>query len=321
MKDASSKPPYEMTPQLVNLLAELCGVLGRISAFAGRPSLKLRRENRLKAIQSSLAIEGNTLSIEQVTAIAKGGRVLGVPREVQEVRNAFAAYERLDSWNLAGLADLLEAHSIMMKGLVDQPGLFRTGGVGIQRGSDIVHLAPPAKRVPALVGSLLKWLERTDEHPLIASAAFHYDFEFIHPFADGNGRIGRLWHTLALCRWNPVFAAIPIESIIHDRQKDCYAALRLADSRGDATCFIAFMLEALLSACDEIARGSLKSSQKSSQRKLLDAMRANSRISIAELSVRLGVSDRTVKVRIAKLKASGAIQRVGPDKGGFWRVI
>lgn len=273
MGKEKGKPPYELTPQVLNLVAEICEVLGHISAQKKRPAPKLRRENRIKTIQSSLAIEGNSLSLAQVTAVIGKKRVLGVPREIQEVRNAFEAYERLAKWNPLDTAHLLEAHSILMKGLVDQPGRFRSGGVGIQRGKDIVHLAPPAGRVPSLVKDLLHWLETTDAHPLLASSAFHYDFEFIHPFSDGNGRLGRLWQTLLLNRWNPVFASIPVESVIHDRQEGYYEALRQSDSSGDGTAFILFMLESILAACKEIARaekkpsGSQKTSQISSQKK------------------------------------------------------
>jgi len=325
MVKEKGKPPYELTPQVLNLVADICEVLGHISAQKKHPAPKLRRENRIKTIQSSLAIEGNSLSLEQVTAVIGKKRVLGVPREIQEVRNAFEAYEGLAKWNPLELPHLLEAHSVLMTGLVDRPGHFRSGGVGIQRGKDIVHLAPPAGRVPSLVKDLLHWLEKTDAHPLLASSAFHYDFEFIHPFADGNGRLGRLWQTLLLSKWSPVFASIPVESVIHDRQEGYYEALRKSDAAGDGTLFIVFMLESILAACKEVNRaekttGSQKTSQISSQKKLLAAMRSNPKISIAELSGILKLSDRSVKNLIAKLKAAGTVKRIGPDKGGFWQV-
>jgi Fic family protein len=198
-----------------------------------------------------LAIENNTLSLDQVTAVISGKRVLGHPREIQEVRNAFAAYEALLSWNPSAMKDLLAAHRLMLEGLVDGAGKFRSRAVGIAKGKRIVHLAPPADRVPGLIKDLLGWLKRTDAHPLIAGCVFHYELEFIHPFADGNGRIGRLWQTLILSRWNPLFAYLPVESVIRDRQADYYKVLAACDKAGNSTGFIEFLLDALLTALRE----------------------------------------------------------------------
>ena len=214
---------------------------------------RLRRGNRIRTIQASLAIENNSLSLEQVTALIDGKRVLGHPREIQEVRNAFAAYDCLEQWNPSSRNDLLVAHKILMSGLVDQAGVFRHGGVGIFRGTKPVHVAPPAKRVPGLMEDLLRWLETTDEHPLVASCLFHYEFEFIHPFLDGNGRLGRLWQTLILSRWKPIMAYVPVETVVRDRQEEYYAVLAHSDKEGDATPFVSFMLESLHSVLKEIA--------------------------------------------------------------------
>lgn len=249
---AAYEPPFSVTSAMLSLVAEIAELLGRLEALgiAGKMPV-LRRQNRIRSIHSSLAIENNTLTLEQVTAVIAGKRVLGPPREVQEVRNAFAAYEAMESWNPASSRDLLAAHRLLMEGLVDHAGKFRTGSVGIAQGKRIVHLAPPATRVPGLMKDLLGWLKRTDAHPLIAGSVFHYELEFIHPFVDGNGRIGRLWQTLILSRWNPLFAYLPVESVIRDRQADYYKVLAQCDNAGNSNPFIEFLLAAILTALRE----------------------------------------------------------------------
>jgi Fic family protein len=207
--------------------------------------LLLRRTNRLRTIQGSLAIEGNTMTLEQVTAVVAGKRVLGSAREVQEVRGAVAAYDQLDAWDPTKREDLLAAHGVLMAGLVDRPDHFRTTAAGIQRSEEVVHVAPPAGQVRALMNDLLAWLKTTGDHPLIAACVFHYEFEFIHPFVDGNGRMGRLWQTLILSRWKPLFALVPVESLIRDQQAGYYAALNESNQAGSSTPFMAFMLQVI----------------------------------------------------------------------------
>jgi Fic family protein len=246
------QPPCTITPAIVSLVAEIGELVGRYAIFSEQDlTPRLRRENRIRSIQASLAIENNTLSLEQVTAVIDGKRVLGHPREIQEVRNAFAAYEQMGVWEPTSKNDLLSAHGLLMSALVDDPGVFRSGGVGIFRCEQLVHMAPPADRVPHLISELLDWLKRTEEHPLVTSCVFHYELEFIHPFADGNGRIGRLWQTLILRKWKPLLAYLPVESVIRERQRDYYRVLAEADERGDAMPFVEFMLEALRDAMIE----------------------------------------------------------------------
>ena len=246
------QPPYTITPPIVNLVAEISEAIGRYTALAEQSlAPRLRRENRIRTIQASLAIENNTLTLEQVTAVIEGKRVLGHPREIQEVQNAFATYEAMESWDACVEADLLTAHKLLMHGLVDETGRYRSGGVGIFRGKQLVHMAPPAKRVPYLMADLLDWLRNTSEHPLVGSCIFHYEFEFIHPFADGNGRMGRLWQTLILRKWKPLLAYLPVETVIHTRQEDYYRVLAVADRQADATPFVEFMLGALRDAVSE----------------------------------------------------------------------
>lgn len=199
-------PPFAITSAIVSLVAEIGQTIGRLSAYgdeAQAKTLRLRRINRIRTIHGSLAIEGNTLSQEQITAILEGKRVIAPPLEIQEARNAIRAYDMFEQWQPWRQDNLLAAHGIIMSGLLDAPGQFRGGGVGIMAGKEVIHLAPPADRVQPLVGDLLRWLKTTAEHPLIASSVFHYEFEFIHPFADGNGRMGRLWQTLILSRCRP----------------------------------------------------------------------------------------------------------------------
>lgn len=248
-----TRPPFTITPKILGLVADIAVAVSRMEAQAA-VSPKLRRGNRIRTIQASLAIEQNTLTLEQVTAVLEGKRVLGSPSEIQEVRNAFAAYERLETWVPHNRQNLMEVHGLLMQGLVDKPGAFRTKGVGITQGSAVVHVAPPALRVPALVQELLDWLARAEVHPLVASCVFHYEFEFIHPFQDGNGRMGRLWQTLILSRWNPLFAWLPIETVVRDRQADYYAVLGRCDKVGDSTEFVEFLLDAVLAALRETKR-------------------------------------------------------------------
>jgi len=250
---APSDPPFTLTPRVLDLVACIGEEIGR-RGFSRDSAMTpaLRRGNRLRSIQASLEIENNSLSLEQVTAVLAGKRVLGPPQEIQEVRNAFAAYEALETWSPGREKDLLSAHRLLMAGLVDDAGRYRHGSVGIAQGKTVVHLAPPAGRVPGLMKDLLGWLKRTDVHPLVAGSVFHYELEFIHPFADGNGRMGRLWQTLILSRWKPLLAWLPVESVIRDRQAGYYAALAAADRAGTSTVFIEFILAALLDALREV---------------------------------------------------------------------
>jgi len=314
-------PPFTITPAILSLVAEIAGEVGRLSALAGSSSVpKLRRENRIRSIHASLAIENNTLSLDQVTAVISGKRVLGQPREIQEVKNAFAAYEAMASWNPSAVKDLLAAHRLMLEGLVDSAGKFRTRAVGIAKGKRIVHLAPPADRVPGLMKDLLGWLKRTDAHPLIAGCVFHYELEFIHPFADGNGRIGRLWQTLILSHWNPLFAFLPVETVIRDRQADYYKVLAACDKAGNSTAFIEFLLDVLLTALREVAvkapAGEQVDAQVSEQvAKILRACSQGPKTK-AELLESAGLANAYLnyKRHILPLVQSGVLELTIPDK-------
>jgi len=312
-----STPPFTITPAILSLVAEIAGEVGRLGAMAGHGNVpKLRRENRIKSIHASLAIENNTLTLEQVTAVIAGKRVLGKPSEIQEVRNAFAAYEAMADWNPSSVKDLLAAHRLLMAGLVDDAGRFRTRSVGIAQGERVVHLAPPADRVPGLMKDLLAWLKRTDTHPLVASSVFHYELEFIHPFADGNGRMGRLWQTAILSRWNPLFAYLPVETVIRERQTEYYRVLGACDKAGNSTAFIEFLLAALLTALREVSATDQVGDQLTDQVKsLLKALKAKP-LSALECMNRLKLSHRpTFRANyLHPALEQGLIERTIPDK-------
>ena len=244
----SAHPPYSITPDMLFCVEQIGEAIGRAEEAAVSTDLRLRRINRIRTIHGSLAIEGNTLSEEQVSTILDGKPVVAPLREIQEARNAIKAYEQYPQWEPASETDLLSAHEVLMTALVDAPGHYRRGGVAVTGAGEVHHIGPPADRVPRLTSDLLAWLGSTIEHPLIASSIFHYEFEFIHPFEDGNGRMGRLWQTLILTRWKPLFTGVPVESLIHARQDEYYEAIRASSAKVESTPFIAFMLETILEA-------------------------------------------------------------------------
>ena len=247
-------PPYEITDEMLELVSEIMENLGKLSGVNELEKLpRLRRVSRIKSIHSSLAIENNTLSIEQVTDVINGKRVLAPQKDIEEVHNAFNAYEKLSEINPYSIDDLLKIHGIMMNGLVKEAGRLRSGQVGVyNQDGKVVHLAPPADFVPQQLGQLFDWVKDSNSNMLIKSSVFHYEFEFIHPFNDGNGRTGRLWQTALLASWKPIFAWIPIESIIKDNQEDYYNAITLSTSQGKSNIFIEFMLDAINKAIKDI---------------------------------------------------------------------
>ena len=243
----NKKPPFEITNAIIGYVAEIAELTGKLSStnkLSANPML--RRTNRIRTIHGSLAIEQNTLTLEQVTAVLNGKPVLAPPKDIAEVKNAYEIYERLDELDPYSVDDLLTAHSIMTRGLVDESGVFRSKPVGVvDQEGHVLHFGTLPQYVPDLVMELLDWVKNSDVHMLIRSCVFHYEFELIHPFADGNGRVGRLWHTLLLSKWNPAFAWLPVESIIHDRQQEYYAAINASNDAGESTVFIEFMLSAI----------------------------------------------------------------------------
>lgn len=285
-------PPYTITPPILNLVAQIVEVISNASEDAVTGNLRLRRVNRIRTIQGSLAIEGNTLSEDQISTILEGKPVIAPLREVQEVRNAIKVYEKYPEWNPASEADLLEAHELLMVGLLDAPGRYRRVGIAVAGGGEVHHIGPSPNRVPLLMSNLLSWLDGAAEHPLIASSVFHYEFEFIHPFQDGNGRMGRLWQSLILTRWKPLFSHVPVESLIYKRQSEYYEAIRDSSAQGASTPFILFMLETILEAIRDSSLTDQESDQVTDQvARLLKELRSGPKTS-AELMVALGLSHR-----------------------------
>lgn len=315
------EPPLTLTPRMLVLVAQISEQVGVLTTHRDSPlTPQLRRGNRIRTIQASLAIENNTLSVEQVTALMEGKRVLGLPREIQEVRNAFAAYDAMPGWRPSAPSDLLTAHGLLMHGLIDDAGHYRRAGVGIYRGDRLLHMAPPASRVATLMQDLLRWLEQSDWHPLIVSCVFHYEFEFIHPFADGNGRMGRLWQTLILSRWRAVLAYLPVETVICAQQQAYYKALAAADHAAEATPFVEFMLEALSQALGDIGETDQVTDQVSDQvsdqvAQLLQVLPEGISLKAAELMKRLALTHRPTfsKNYLKPALAAGLIEMTDPD--------
>jgi Fic family protein len=252
----SYDPPFTINEEMLDLVSEIAEALGGIRNIGDMDKLpRLRRIGRMRSIQSSLAIENNSLTLGQVTDIIDGKHVLGPPNEILEVKNAHVAYKEMEVADPSDMDSLLRIHGTMMRDLIKESGRLRTVGVGIF-GSDgePVHLAPPANIVPHLMKDLFDWLGSSRVHPLIRSSVFHYEFEFIHPFRDGNGRMGRLWQTAILKDWKPVFAWIPIESIIRERQAEYYNAIETSTKEGKCDAFILFMLRAILEAVRNAVR-------------------------------------------------------------------
>jgi len=248
------RPPYTITNKALSLSLEIASILGHLEGIQSKtPQPELRKQNRIRTIQGSLAIEGNTLSVPQITAIMESKRVVGPQKDITEVVNAVVVYDQISSYKYANETSLLKAHKNLMKGLIQDAGSFRKGGVGILKGKEVSHVAPPASRVPKLMADLLSYLKsEKDTHPLIKSCVFHYEFMFIHPFMDGNGRMGRLWQTVILMKYHPVFEFLPIESLIKEKQKSYYEVLEECDACGDSTAFIEFMLGLILLALEEL---------------------------------------------------------------------
>lgn len=327
----NQKPPFEITNQIISDVAEIAELMGKFSVtnqLSTNPTL--RRGNRIRTIHGSLAIEQNTLSLEQVTAVLDGKQVLAPPKDIAEVKNAYEIYERLDQLDPYSVDDLLTAHGILTRGLVEESGQFRSRPVGVvDSQGNILHFGTLPQYVPDLVMELLEWVKTSQVHMLIRSCVFHYELELIHPFADGNGRVGRLWHTLLLSRWNPVFAWLPVESIIHDRQQEYYAAINASNDAGESTVFIEFMLSAIKASIieamevsdemmDEMSDGTM---DKATQRwKKIEAyLKTHDYIMNADVRELCGVSSATANRILGDLRARNILKRICIS--GHWAYV
>lgn len=314
------KYPFQINSNIINLVADISELSGQISINSKLTnSPQLRRTNRIKTIYSSLAIEQNTLTIEQVTDVIAGKRILAPPKDIAEVKNAYEIYERLDSLNPYSVEDLLHAHGVMVRDLVIEAGEFRTKPVGVvDSKGNILHFGTLPAYVPQLVCELLDWVKNDSLHILIKSCVFHYEFELIHPFSDGNGRIGRLWHTLLLSTWNPMFAWLPIESIIHDKQSKYYEAINESNNNADSTVFIEFMLGAIKSALLDVTESSSAKTDKASNREkvIKEYLISNNIISNKNVCEMLNVSTSTANRILNAMLEKGDIIKF--KNGKYW---
>ena len=309
----NKKPPFEITNEIIDRVADIAELVGRLNVnphLTANPTL--RRSNRIRTIHGSLAIEQNTLSLEQVTAVLNGKHVLAPPKDIAEVKNAYEIYDRLEDLDPYSIDDLLDAHAIMTRGLVEESGMFRTRPVGVvDSEGHVLHFGTLPQYVPDLVMELLEWVKNSPLHMLIRSCVFHYEFELIHPFADGNGRVGRLWHTLLLSKWNPAFAWLPVESIIHDRQQEYYDAINASNDMGESTVFIEFMLSAIKAALVEADSLSDRAQNKNTSRwnKIQEYLKTHNYIMNADVRDLFGVSAATANRILAKLVDEGKLKK------------
>ena len=333
-----TNPPFTVSADAINKIAEISALLERHNiAIEGEQGVKLRKVNRVKTIHSSLAIEGNTLSEEEVRDIINGKQVIAPIRQIQEVKNAIKVYDIFSQLNPFSEKDLLKAHGIMMEALTDDAGRYRSGGVGVFGDAGLVHLAPPFQRVPELMDNLFCWLKKSKDHLLIRSCVFHYEFEFIHPFSDGNGRIGRLWQSLILGRLNPLFEYLPVENMVYANQQEYYDAIALSTAEGQSGPFIDFMLNEILKTLETGTRIKVpkkvpkkvpqKVTQKVTQKvpkksdiTLLHFLQDNPRLTRVELAEKMCISESGVKKIIAKMKEDGRLERKGDNRNGYWVV-
>lgn len=338
-------PPFTVSAEAINLIAEISGQIERYAIrLEQEDGLRLRKANRIKTIHSSLAIEGNTLSEDEVRDIIEGKTVVAPIKQIQEVKNAIATYELYPTLDAFKEKDLQKAHSVMMQALIDHPGHYRGSGVGVFGEKGIVHLAPPAERVPQLMGDLFNWLNNSKDHLLIRSCVFHYEFEFIHPFMDGNGRTGRLWQSLILGKRHPLFEHLPVENMVYANQQAYYDAIGESSRQGQSGPFIDFMLseifktlkahqgEPLPNKVQEQVPNKIPNKVPNKLRALYpefsDAIwsvymgiKANPHATAEELGLALGIGGRMVRKHIAMLREAKLIERIGGNKTGYWKII
>lgn len=312
---------------MVSLVADISRIIGSVSALSNfDKNPKLRRANRIRTIHDSLAIEQNTLTLEQVTSVLNGKMVIAPPKDIQEVKNAYEIYELLDTLDPYSVDDLLKAHGVMTRGLVEESGAFRTKPVGVvdSKSGEVIHVGTLPAYVPQAVEDLLQWLKNDDTNDIIKSCIFHFEFESIHPFLDGNGRTGRLWQTLILSKVDPVFAYLPIESMIYKKQDEYYQSINDSDYAGESTEFIIFMLETIKDALVEATTQSDIQSDKQNvtleEQKIIDLITDNPNITQNELATVLNVTERTIKRRMKTMREKNLIKRENGKRNGRWIV-
>lgn len=326
-------PPFTISTNAINLIAEISAQIERYAIrLEQSDGLRLRKANRVRTIHSSLAIEGNMLSENEVKDIIDGKTVMAPLRQIQEVKNAIKTYELYEKLNPFDVNDLLKAHGTMMMALTDDAGKFHRGGVGVFSEERLVHMAPPADRVPFLIDDLFEWLKQAKDHLLIRSCVFHYEFEFIHPFSDGNGRMGRLWQSLILGRLHPLFEYLPVENMVYANQEAYYNAIQHSTATADSGPFIEFMLQEILNTLKR-HQGSLISQHNVmevrdkirdkfgiSSEQIIEQIQRNPAVTLDEIAAALSVTRRSIEKKIKELRDAGYIRREGSNKSGRWIV-
>ena len=329
------QPPFTISSEAINLIAEISVLIERYAIrLEQEDGLRLRKANRIKTIHSSLAIEGNRLSESQVSDIIEGKHVVAPIREIQEVKNAIKTYELYSKLNPFKVKDLLMAHGVMMEALIDDAGQFRNTGVGVFSEKGCEHIAPPADRVPLLMSDLFEWLKKSKDHLLIRSCVFHFEFEFIHPFADGNGRMGRLWQSLILGQLHPIFEYLPIENMVHAKQQDYYNAIGASTRAGQSGPFIDFMLNEILNTLkqhqgEKLAEVGTKSdvganvgiNVGANEKKILTIIANTPNATAREMAEAIDITQRQCERILAKLKQEGIVVRIGATKNGHWEIL
>ena len=325
-------PPFTISTKAVNLIAEISAQVERYAIrLEQEDGLLLRKINRIKTIQGSLAIEGNTLTISQITDIIDGKTIVAPVREIQEVRNAIKVYDLFETLNSFSITDLKKAHGIMMEALIDDAGSFRHGGVGVVSNNKVIHLAPSADRVSILIQDLFEWLTNAKDHLLIRSCVFHYEFEFIHPFSDGNGRMGRLWQSLILKELHSVFAHLPVENMVFANQQGYYEAINNSSANADSGIFIDFMLEEVFNTLRRRQGNPIPSGISEHvgvnvgvnvgvKTEIINNLKNDPTLSAKELAVLLNKTTRTIERNIKELREQGLLKREGSDKTGIWKI-
>lgn len=321
-------PPYTITDKMLNLATTIMEKIGEANYFESLNRFpELRRKTRIKSIHSSLAIENNQLSLFQVEAVINGKAVIGEQKDIQEVKNAYKAYEEIDNINPYSVEDLKKIHGILTFAIEDDSGKFRNHGEAVYDGDIQIFMAPPHRMVPTLMDNLFNWMNEAKENvnPLILSSIFHYEFVFIHPFSDGNGRTARLWQTAILAHWKDLFKYIPIESIIRKHQEEYYIAIQNCNNAGNSNEFIEFMLKIIDEAVDGMILNqqetTQKTTQKTTQEKIINLIKKNPGITQVEMAKALDLTRDGISYNIKALKEKGIIERVGSTKKGYWKIL
>ncbi len=321
MRNDNYNPPFVLTEDMINLVVDITDAIKNLDVKSiNKQNLKLRRKTRIQSVFSSLAIENNRLSEKQVSDVINGKKVLAPLNEIVEVKNAYEAYDCIDDIDPYSMKDLLKIHNIFMKNLLNSSGKLRFNAVGVYKNKDLIHLGTRPEYIKYYLSELFKWSKNSTLHPLIVASIFHYEFEYIHPFEDGNGRVGRYWHLLLLCKWNPLFKNIPIETMIFERQKEYYNAINKSNNSGNSTPFIIFMLSVIRDSLNKYVIINSKNNVIINEEKILSLIKRNPRITTSEIAKLINMSQRQVARIISNLKSQGIVERSGANKNGFWTV-